>query len=73
MALPKAPDIPRPKPEDEDYMRLWHKYMQASQDNYALGRERDTWRRGFYTVAVMLFAVTVALLVLAGSKIMNYF
>lgn len=56
MPLPQAPDIPMPKPKDKDYMKLWHKYMQARQDNYELERERNTWRRAFYTVCAILFA-----------------
>jgi hypothetical protein len=71
MAIPKAPDIPMPKPDDKDYMKVWHKYLQADIDNYELKRERNTWRRAFYAVATILFAITFALAVVVAGKIMN--
>lgn len=71
MRLPKAPDIPMPKPDDKDYMKVWHKYLQADIDNYELKRERDTWRRAFYAVVTILFALSFALAVVVASKIMN--
>ena len=69
--LPKAPDIPMPKPEDKDYMKVWHKYLQSDIDNYRIGRERDTWRRAFYTASAILFALTFALLVATGIMVFN--
>lgn len=45
--------------------------MQARQDNYELERERNTWRRAFYTVCAILFALTVGLLILAGSMLIK--
>lgn len=71
MALPQAPDIPMPRPNDREYMDLWRKFLQKSHDNYDLELERDTWRHAFYAVAAILFAVTVALVVLAGIKLME--
>lgn len=71
MAIPQAPDIPAPRMNDEGYMKLWRKYLQADIDNYELERERNTWRRAFYAVATILFALTFALAVIVGGKIMN--
>ena len=58
-----------PKPDDEDYMKVWHKYLQSDIDNYQIKRERDTWRKAFYAVAAMLFTFLIVLLVLFGSKL----
>ena len=69
--LPKPPDIPMPKLDDEDYMKVWHKYLQSDIDNYQIRRERDTWRRAFYVVAAILFALVFALLVLSGSYLIH--
>ena len=69
--LPEPADIPRPKPEDKDYMKLWHKYLQSAINGYKLGRERDAWRSAFYAVAAVLFALMFTLLVLLGSRFIN--
>lgn len=69
--LPQPPGIPMPKPEDKDYMKVWHKYLQSDIDNYRIGRERDTWRRAFYTASAILFALTFALLVATGIMVFN--
>jgi hypothetical protein len=71
MALPQAPDIPMPRLNDEEYMDLWRKYLQASQENYYLEMERNTWRRAFYGICATLFSITVALIVIAGIKILE--
>lgn len=71
MALPKAPDIPMPKPEDEDYMKVWHKCLQLDIENYQIKCECRTWRKAFYTMAIMLFAVVTALIVLTGSLLLR--
>ena len=63
---PERPIIPAPKPDDKDYMKVWHLYLQADIDNYNIKRERDTWRRAFYAVANILFALMFALFVLAA-------
>ena len=60
-----------PKPEDEDYMKVWHRFLQADIDNYKIKRECNTWRRAFYAVAVILFAVVTALIVLTGSLLVR--
>ena len=39
--LPKAPDIPMPKSEDKDYMKVWHKYLQSDIDNPEWGAPTD--------------------------------
>ena len=62
-----------PRKNDEEYMELWHKYMQTRIDYYTLKRERNIWRRAFYTASAILFAITVVLLVLVGSKIINLY
>ena len=67
--LPKAPDIPFPKPDDKDYMTVWHKYLQADIERIHMESQRDTWRRAFYAVAAILFLLMFALLVLCGSKL----
>ena len=41
------------------------------ENNYALERERDTWRRAFWGIYAILMVVVFVLLVFAGSKIMN--
>ncbi len=69
--LPEPADIPMPKPEDKDYMKLWHKYLQSAINGYNLGRERDAWRSAFYTVTAVLFALMFTLLVLLGSRFIN--
>lgn len=71
MKMPQAPDIPAPRMNDEGYMKLWRKYLQSDIKNYELKRERNTWRRAFYAVATILFAITFALAVIVASKIMN--
>lgn len=71
MTLSQAPDIPMPRLNDKEYMKLWHRYLQGRQDNYALERERDTWRRAFWGIYAILMVVVFVLLVFAGSKIMN--
>ena len=72
MESPQAPDIPAPRMNDEDYMRLWRKCLRSDIDNYGLERERSFWRRAFYAVAAILFALTFALLVFAASMTMNF-
>lgn len=80
MSLPQPPDIPLPKPEDEDYMKVWHKYLQSDIDKYQIQRECDTWRRAFYTecdrwrrafytVAAFLFAFMFTMLVLIAASL----
>jgi len=73
MALPEPPDIPIPRLNDKGYMKVWHKYMQASSDNYRLERERDAWRRAFYVVCAILASICLVMLVLLGSRIMNFY
>lgn len=58
---PEAPDIPAPRPDDKEYMKLCRKYLQADIDKYGLERERNTWRRAFYTVATILLVLTFAM------------
>lgn len=71
MARPLPPDIPAPKPSDEDYMKVWRKCLQSDIDNHKLACERDTWRRAFCVVAAILFAFMFTLLVLVGCKLIN--
>ena len=64
----KAPDIPAPKPDDEDYMKVWRKCLQADIDKYGLERERNTWQRAFYAVASILLALTFTMLVFLTGR-----
>lgn len=60
----QAPDIPRPKHEDAEYMKVWHKLLNKELEYYSISRECSTWRRNFYIVASILF---VTILMLAVS------
>ena len=53
----QAPNIPRPKPKDVDYMKLWHKLLDKDLECYRISRECDTWRRNFYIATFILFVV----------------
>lgn len=63
----KPSEIPIPKPDDEDYMKVWHLYIQANQERYRFRCERDTWRVAFHIVVAILFAAVFALMVLCCS------
>ncbi len=63
----KAPDIPRPRLDDEGYMKVWHKYLQADIERIHMESQRDTWRKAFY-VSAILFLLMFTLLVMCGSK-----
>ena len=60
----QAPDIPRPKHKDADYMEVWHKLLDKDLECYRISRECTTWRRNFYIVAYILF-VTILMLVVS--------
>ena len=64
----KVPDIPCPRLDDEDYMKVWHKFLRADIERMHMESQRDTWRKAFYVVAAILFLLMFALLVLCGSK-----
>lgn len=66
---PEAPDIPAPRPDDEEYMKLCRKYLQDEIDKYSLERELCTWRRAFYTVAITLLVLTFTMLVFLVGRI----
>ena len=53
----QAPNIPRPKPKDADYMKVWHKLLDKDLECYRISRECDTWRRKFYIVTSILFVI----------------
>lgn len=57
----QTPNIPRPKHEDAEYMKVWYKYIDKELECYRISRECGTWRRNFYIVASILF-VTVLML-----------
>ena len=59
----KAPDIPRPKTKDAEYMKVWHKLIDKNLEYYRISRECDTWRRNFYIVASILFVTILKLAV----------
>ena len=66
MRLP-IPDIPAPKPKDEDYMKVWHKCLQKDIENIRISRECCIWRTAFHIVVAILFAAVFALMVLCCS------
>lgn len=53
----QAPDIPRPKSKDADYMKVWHKLLDKDLECYRISRECGAWRRNFYIAASILFVV----------------
>lgn len=59
------PDIPAPKPKDEDYMKVWHKLLQKDIENIRISRECSTWRTAFYIVSAILLITINALFVLS--------
>lgn len=61
----KPPEIPIPKPEDEDYMKVWHKLLQKDIENIRISRECSTWRTAFYIVSAILLVTINALFVLS--------
>ena len=67
--LPEAPDIPAPRLDDKEYMKLWHKFLEARLDKYGLERELNTWRKAFYTVAAILLVLTFTMLVFLVGRI----
>jgi len=58
----QAPNIPRPKHEDEDYMKVWFKLLNRECDYYRVSRERNTWRTNFYIVAFGFVALFLLLI-----------
>ena len=64
MKIP-IPDIPAPKPKDEDYMKVWHKLLQKDIENIRISRECSTWRTAFYIVLAILLITINALFVLS--------
>lgn len=64
MKIP-IPDIPAPKPKDEDYMKVWHKLLQKDIENIRISRECRTWRTAFYIVSAILLITINALIVLS--------
>lgn len=60
----QAPNIPRPKHEDAEYMNVWNKLLDKELECYRISREYSTLRRNFYIVASILF---VAILMLTVS------
>ena len=64
MRIP-IPDIPAPKPKDEDYMKVWHKLLQKNIENIRISRECSTWRTAFYIVSAILLITINALFVLS--------
>lgn len=60
----QAPNIPRPKPKDEDYMKVWHKLLDKDLECYRISRECATWRRNFYIVTFILFVLILMSVVL---------
>ena len=59
----QAPNIPRPKHEDAEYMKVWHQLLDKELEYYHISRECSTWRRNFYIVTSILF-VTILMLVM---------
>lgn len=46
----QAPNIPRPKHEDEDYMKVWLQLLNKELECHRISRECNTWRRNFYII-----------------------
>ena len=64
----KTPDIPCPRLDDEDYMKVWHKYLRADIERMHMECQRDTWRKAFHVVSAILFLLMFTLLVMWRSK-----
>lgn len=61
----QAPNIPRPKHEDEDYMKVWFKLLNREIDYYRVSRECKTWRRNFYIVVFFLWFSLFLLMIMS--------
>lgn len=61
----QAPNIPRPKHEDEDYMKVWFKLLNREIDYYRVSRECNTWRRNFYFVVFFWWFSSFLLLIMS--------
>lgn len=61
----QAPNIPRPKHEDEDYMKVWLQLLNKELECHRISRECNTWRRNFYILVAFNF-VTLFLLSLVS-------
>lgn len=61
----QAPNIPRPKHEDEDYMKVWFKLLNREIDYYRVSRECNTWRRNFYIVVFLLWLSLFLLMIMS--------
>lgn len=59
----QAPDIPRPKYEDTEYMKVWHRLIDKELEYYRISRKCSTWRRNFYIVVSILFVIILMLAV----------
>ena len=63
-----TPDIPAPRPDDKEFNKTVRRWLDTRDALNDMRGQRDTWRKAFYAVAVMLFAFLMALLALCGSK-----
>ena len=59
----QAPNIPRPKHEDAEYMKVWSQLLDKELEYYRISRECGTWRRNFYIAASILFVAILMLIV----------
>ena len=62
------PDIPAPRPDDAEFNKIVHRWLDTRDALNIARSERNAWRKASYATAVMLFAFLIALLVLCGSK-----
>ena len=60
----QAPNIPRPKHEDAEYMKVWHQLLDKELEYYRIDRECSIWRRNFYIVVASVLFVTILMLVM---------
>lgn len=61
----QAPNIPRPKHEDEDYMKVWLQLLDKELEYYRVSRECNTWRRNFYIVVFFWWLSSFLLMIMS--------
>jgi hypothetical protein len=59
----QVPNMPEPKYEDEDYMKVWFKLLRRELDYRSISHDRNIWRTNFYIatfgfVALMLLIIS---------------
>lgn len=59
----QVPNMPEPKYEDEDYMKVWFKLLKRELDYHSIRHNCKIWRTNFYIamfgfVALMLLIIS---------------